>query len=76
MNSWLDAFYLWFMFVPRKHYPFGNEHYLVVDEDDGNPIMLHIELQEGKDRPWKRHANGYSFRGPRGLRPVGNTRRL
>ena len=51
-----------FMVVPRKPHPFGNEYHSICDgricDDDkektssrANPIMWHIELQEGKDRP-------------------------
>lgn len=41
------------MCVPRKPHPFGNEYHTICDGvlGKGNPIMWHVELQEGKDRP-------------------------
>ena len=38
-----------FMFVPRKPWPFGNEHHMVCSCLTG--IMWGIDMVEGKDRP-------------------------
>ncbi|KAL9187551.1 hypothetical protein ACHAXT_001654 [Thalassiosira profunda] len=53
MNICLNPYVPGWMVVPRKPHPFGNEYHSICDGDleTGNPIMWHVELQEGKDRP-------------------------
>ena len=57
MQMSLNPYVPGWMVVPRKPTPFGNEYHTICDgelgydRDRGNPIMWHVELQEGKDRP-------------------------
>ena len=59
MNVCLNPYSPGFMVIPRKPHPFGNEYHSIcdgaIDDTDnkkcGNPIMWHVELQEGKDCP-------------------------
>ena len=55
MNVGKDPTSTGWMVVPWKPHPFGNEYHSICDGDlavgKGNPIMVHVELQEGKDCP-------------------------
>ena len=53
MNIFQNQYCPGWMVVPRKPHPFGNEYHSVCDGDleKGSPIMWHVEMQEGKDRP-------------------------
>ena len=57
MQMSLNPYVPGWMVVPCKPTPFGNEYHTICDgelgydRDRGNPIMWHVELQEGKDRP-------------------------
>ncbi len=50
MSSWLSMFCPgFFMAVPCKPHPFGNEYHSIANGDDGKPIMFRINLVKGKD---------------------------
>jgi hypothetical protein len=55
MQMHLNPYVPGWMCVPRKPTPFGNEYHTICDGDlegtTGTPIMWHVEIQEGKDRP-------------------------
>ena len=44
------------MSVPHKPDPLGNEYHIIVDGDEGNPVMYRIKIQEGKD--CTKYSNG------------------
>ncbi len=51
MIDWLNKYCLGWMCIPRKPDLFGNEYHTIGNLIKGAPIMFHVELVEGKDRP-------------------------
>jgi hypothetical protein len=51
MQICLNTYVPGWMVVPQKPHPSGNEYHTICDGEFGlgNPIMWHVELQEGKD---------------------------
>ena len=62
MNIYLNKYCPGYMIVPRKLHEEGNEYHTICDGnlEKGNPIMLHVELMEGKDTPADAPPKKYS----------------